>query len=164
MANKKQSYSWPRVRPGDIISFRYKSKSTGRRLTHTILVLNPRLNVTLKDGLVTKHLIGIKLEQSNKEALVVDKREVNLLNRIGIFEKIDENNNLYKLTIDRRFIVNDILGVKKQAYDILAKNFKISKQYRTYDYLKAIKSAVFLEPIRVVTDVKLKGTEDENKL
>ena len=153
-ANKKQSYSWPRVRPGDIISFRYKSKSTGRRLTHTILVLNPRLNVTLKDGLVTKHLIGIKLEQSNKEALVVDKREVNLLNRIGIFEKIDENNNLYKLTIDRRFIVNDIL----------AKNFKISKQYRTYDYLKAIKSAVFLEPIRVVTDVKLRGSEDENKL
>ena len=163
MANRKQTYSWPRVKPGDIISFRYKSKSTGRRLTHTILVLNPRLNVTLKDGFVTKHLIGIKLEESNKQALVVDKREVNLLERIGTFAKIDDKNNLYKLTVDKRYIVNDILGVKKQAYDILAKNFKISKQYRTYDYFKAAKSAVFLEPITVVTDVK-GGTQGENKL
>ena len=50
------------------------------------------------------------------------------------------------------YIVNDILGVKKTAYDILAKSFKINKQYRTYDFLQAAKSAVFLEPIRVFTD------------
>ena len=93
-------------------------------------------------------------------ALTVDKREVNLLERIGRFEKIDKENNLYKLTVDSRYIINDVLGVKKQAYDILAKNFKISKQYRTYDYLTAIKSAVYLEPIRVFTDVR--GPQDEN--
>ena len=160
MSNKKKPYNWRRVKPGDIISFKYKSKSTGRMLTHTILVLNPQLNVTLKGGKVTKHLIGIKLEQSNKMALTVDKREVNLLERIGRFEKIDKENNLYKLTVDSRYIINDVLGVKKQAYDILAKNFKISKQYRTYDYLTAIKSAVYLEPIRVFTDVR--GPQDEN--
>jgi len=160
MSNKKKPYNWRRVKPGDIISFKYKSKSTGRMLTHTILVLNPQLNVTLKGGKVTKHLIGIKLEESNKMALTVDKREVNLLERIGRFEKIDKENNLYKLTVDSRYIINDVLGVKKQAYDILAKNFKISKQYRTYDYLTAIKSAVYLEPIRVFTDVR--GPQDEN--
>ena len=130
------------------------------RLGHTILVLNPRLNVTLKNGLVTKHLIGIKLEQSNKEALVVDKREVSLLERIGNFKQIDVKNNLYKLTIDRRYIVNDILGVKKTAYDIIAKSFKIAKQYRTYDFLEAAKSAVFLEPIRVFTNIESETDED----
>ena len=160
MSNKKKPYNWRRVKPGDIISFKYKSKSTGRQLTHSILVLNPQLNVTLKDGKVTKHLIGIKLEESNKMTLTVDKREVNLLERIGSFEKIDKENNLYKLTVDSRYIVNDVLGVKKQAYDILAKNFKISKQYRTYDYLRAAQSAVYLEPIRVFTDVR--GPQDEN--
>jgi hypothetical protein len=30
-ANKKLPYSWGRVKPGDIISFRYKSKSTGQK-------------------------------------------------------------------------------------------------------------------------------------
>ena len=160
MANKKQPYSWNRVKPGDIISFRYKSKKKGTTRTHSVLVLNPKLNVTLKDGFVTKHLVGVKLEESNKMALVVDKREVSLLERIGDFEKIDDKNNLYKLTIDDRYILNDILGVKKTAYDILAKSFKISKQYRTYDYLTAIKSAVYLEPIRVFTDIE--DTTDED--
>ena len=64
MANKKQPYNWNEVKPGDIISFRYKSKSTGRTLMQSVLVLNPRIPVTLKDGTKTKHLIGIKLEES----------------------------------------------------------------------------------------------------
>ena len=144
MSNKKKPYNWRRVKPGDIISFKYKSKSTGRMLTHTILVLNPQLNVTLKGGKVTKHLIGIKLEESNQIALTLDAREVKLLERIGSFDKIDDKNNLYKLTVDKRYIVNDILGVKKQAYDILAKNFKISKQYRTFDSCKILISSILI--------------------
>ena len=49
MANKKQPYNWNQVNPGDIISFRYKSKSTGRTLMQSVLVLNPKIPVTLKD-------------------------------------------------------------------------------------------------------------------
>ena len=161
MANKKRPYTWNRVKPGDIISFKYKSKSTGKNLVQSILVLNPQLNVSLKNGKKTKHLVGVKLEESNRMSLTLDKREVSLLERIGDFEKIDDKNNLYKLTIDRRYIVNDVLGVKKTAYDIIAKSFKISNQYRTYDYLQAKKSAVYLEPIRVFTDIE---DADENKL
>ena len=76
MANKKQPYSWGKVKPGDIISFRYKSKSTGKAHTNSILVLNPKLNVTLKDGKSTKHLIGIKLEESNKISLRLNQKQV----------------------------------------------------------------------------------------
>ena len=152
MANKKQAYSWGRVSPGDVISFKYKSKSTGRSLVNSILVLNPRLNVQLKDGTSTKHLIGIKLEESNKISLRLNQKQVMLLEKIGDFKKIDDENNLYKLEIKKTFILNDIKGVKQSAYDKISKSLGIQGKYRTYDYMTAKKSAVYLEPIRVFTD------------
>ncbi|OUU63086.1 MAG: hypothetical protein CBC24_09575 [Candidatus Pelagibacter sp. TMED64] len=154
MANRKQPYNWKLVKPGDIISFRYKSKSTGRTVMQSILVLNPRLNVTLKNGKSTKHLIGIKLEESNKISIRLTRKELRILEKIGEFKKIDNENNLYRLEIDRRFILNDIKGIKEQAYDKISKSFNIQGQYRTYDYMKAKKSAVYLEPIRVFTKVE----------
>ena len=152
MANKKQPYNWRRVKPGDIISFRYKSKSSGKTLTQSILVLNPKLNIKLKDNSTTKHLIGIKLEESNKIELRLTQRQVKLLEKIGDFKKIDNKNNLYKLEIDNRFIINNTKGVKQEAYDKISKSLGIEGQYRTYDYMTAKKSAVYLEPIRVFTD------------
>ena len=152
MANKKQPYSWGRVSPGDVISFKYKSKSTGKSIVNSILVLNPKLNVTLKDGTSTKHLIGIKLEESNKISLRLNQKQVMLLEKIGDFKKIDDKNNLYKLEIKKTFILNDIKGIKQSAYDKISKSLNIKGQYRTYDYKTAKKSAVYLEPIRVFTD------------
>ena len=153
MANKKQPHNWGKVKPGDIISFRYKPKSGNPPKTQTILVLNPRLNVTLKDGKTTKQLIGIKLEESNKISLRVNKKQITLLEQIGKFVPIDTKNNLYRLNIDSTFITNDIKGVKPRAYDLLSKSFDIQGQYRTYDYTIAKKSSVYLEPIRVFTKV-----------
>ena len=160
-ANKKLPYSWGRDKTGDIISFRYKSKSTGQIRTHSILVLNPRLNVTLKDGTTTKHLIGIKLEESNKIQLRLNNKQVSVLEKIGDFTTVDRKNNLYKLEIKRRFILNDIKGVKKEAYDKISTSLGIQGKYRTYDYLTAKSSAVYLEPIKVFTLVE---DSDENKL
>ena len=153
MAEKKQPYSWARVKPGNIISFKYKSKSSGKNYIQTILVLNPKLQVKLKDGSTTKHLIGIKLEQSNKIKLRLTKRQITLLEKIGEFVRVDEKNNLYALEIDKRFILNDIKGVKPQAYNKISKSIGIQGQYRTYEWMRARKSAVYLEPIRVFTDV-----------
>tara|TARA_R100000988_G_C3948270_1_gene139729 strand:+ start:285 stop:758 length:474 start_codon:yes stop_codon:yes gene_type:complete len=153
VANKKQPHNWGKVKPGDIISFRYKPKSGNSPKTQTILVLNPRLNVTLKDGKTTKQLIGIKLEESNKISLRVNKKQITLLEQIGKFVPIDTKNNLYRLNIDSTFITNDIKGVKPRAYDLLSKSFDIQGQYRTYDYTIAKKSSVYLEPIRVFTKV-----------
>ena len=153
MANKKQAYSWNRVTPGDIISFKYKSKSTGKSRVNSILVLNPRLNVTLKDGKSTKHLIGVKLEESNKISLRLTSKQVMLLEKIGDFVPLDEDNNLYRLNINKRFILNNIKGVKQRAYNLISKSLGIKGQYRTYDYMIAKKSAVYLEPIKVFTEV-----------
>ena len=164
MAQKKQPYSWARVKPGNIISFKYKSKSTGKNYVQTILVLNPKLQVKLKDGSTTKHLIGIKLEQSNKIQLRLTKRQITLLEKIGEFARIDEKNNLYALEIDKRFILNDIKGVKPEAYNKISKSLGIQGQYRTYDWMRARKSAVFLEPVRVFTKVPDVLQDDETSV
>ena len=158
MAQRKQPYNWNRVKPGDIISFRYKSESTGRTLVNSILVLNPKLPVQRKDGTSTFHLIGIKLEESNKISLRLSQRQVNILESIGEFKPIDLKNKLYELVIKPNFIINDKKGIKKQAYDKISRSLDIAGQYRTYDWRKATRVAVFLEPIRVFTE----EAEDES--
>ena len=147
MASKKLPYNWKRVQPGDVISFKYKS--SGKNLVNSILVLNPKIKVKLKDGTSKWHLIGIKLEESGKIKLFLNGQRIKLLEKIGSFVKMDDKNNLYKLVIEERYIVNDIKGIKKQAWNIISKNLDIKGSYRTYDYEKAKKSAVYLEPIRV---------------
>ncbi len=158
MAQRKQPYNWNRVKPGDIISFRYKSESTGRTLVNSILVLNPKLPVQRKDGSSTFHLIGIKLEESNKISLRLSQKQVNILESIGEFKPIDLKNKLYELEIKSTFIVNDKKGIKKEAYDKISRSLDIAGQYRTYDWRKATRVAVFLEPIRVFTE----EAEDES--
>ena len=148
MANKKFPYNWKRVVPGDIISFKYKKESTGKVRVNSILVLNPMMDVKLKDGTSKRHLIGIKLEESNKVKLLLNNQRIKVLEKIGDFIKIDDKNNLYKLTIKETYLISDIKGIKKQAWDIISKNLSIKGKYRTYDYDKAKKSSVYLEPIR----------------
>ena len=41
------------------------------------------------------------------------------------------------------------------VYNLISKSNEIQGQYRTYDYLEAKKSAVYLEPIRVFTQRKV---------
>mgnify|MGYP003127871527 FL=1 len=138
--------------PGDIISFRYKPKSGNPPKVQTVLVLNPKLPVTLKDGKTTRHLIGIKLEESNKISLKLTKRQVGILEQVGKLKSIDDKNNLFKLEIKSQFITNDIKGVKPRVYDILSRSLSLQGQYRTYDYTLAKKSSIYLEPIRVSLD------------
>ena len=159
MANRKLPYNWEKVSAGDIISFKCKTKSTGKTKVHSILVLNPSLIVKGQKK-VTTQLIGIKLEESNKIQLEITQKQIQIFEQIGNFITIDEENNLYKLDINRNMIQNDIKGIKPRAYDLLSKGLGVVGQYRTYDYYKARKSAVFLEPIRVFTNVR--GTQDEN--
>ena len=153
MANKKQAYSWGKVSPGDIISFRYKPKSGNPPKVQTILVLNPKLPVNLKNGKTTQHLIGVKLEESNRVSLRLTNKQVGVLEKIGNFVSIDEQNNLFKLEIKSQFVTSDVKGVKPRAYDVISNSLDIQGQYRTYDYGLAKRSAVYLEPIKIVIDV-----------
>tara|TARA_B100000287_G_scaffold384604_1_gene391238 strand:- start:55 stop:516 length:462 start_codon:yes stop_codon:yes gene_type:complete len=145
----KQIYSWNRVKAGDIISFRYESKG-GNRLT-TILVLNQKLLVSRIDETQTFHLVGLKLETQGVRPVLRDKQVlVNLLESIGVIEVVDFDNEIYKLSIAN----TNSRGVKRNVYDKLKRRLKKYNLYRTYDYEKAIKSQVFLEPIVLPKNIR----------
>ena len=79
----KLVYSWGRVTAGDIISFRYKGKDSDNKL-QTVLVFNPKLPNTNKDGTKNFHLIGLKLEDRGVIPTIRSKPlMVQLLERIG---------------------------------------------------------------------------------
>ena len=145
----KQIYSWGKVKAGDIISFRYKSK-TSNRLT-TILVLNPKLPYSRVDETQTFHLVGLKLETQGIRPIVRDKQVlVKLLERIGVIQVVDDENEIYRVLIKN---VNT-RGVKPDTYIKLKRQLEKYDLYRTYDYMKARKSQVFLEPVVLPKNIR----------
>ena len=145
----KQVYSWGKVKAGDIISFRYKSKS-GNRLT-TILVLNPKLPYSRVDETQTFHLVGLKLETQGIRPIVRDKQVlVRLLEKVGVIQVVDGENEIYRVLIKN---VNT-RGAKQDTYIKLKRQLEKYNLYRTYDYMKARKSQVFLEPIVLPKQIK----------
>jgi len=139
--------SWSRVRPGDIISFRYKGgKSTAKLVT--ILVLNPKIRLHQNKQF---YLVGLKLEEQGVIPHIRNKSEVvELLERIGVIEVVDFANEIYRV---------DIKGVGPKGFR--ERNYRQLKQYinqhdsyRTYLWEDATNSQVFLEPIKLPKSLK----------
>tara|TARA_Y100000996_G_C22401459_1_gene593318 strand:- start:70 stop:534 length:465 start_codon:yes stop_codon:yes gene_type:complete len=146
----KIQYTWSKVVPGDIISFRYKGKKTVGTLT-TLLVLNPRLPNTKKDGTKNFHLVGLKLEERGVIPTIRNKpRLVQIFEKIGSIEVVSGDDEIYRVQIANQ----DKLGIKPAVYDTLKRELKTFSVYRTYDYLEARKSQVFLEPIKLPKNIR----------
>ena len=139
----KQIYTWGKVEAGDIISFRYKGKKPAGALT-TVLVFNPKLPYTKKDGTKTFHLVGLKLEDRGTIPIIKNKPMlVQLLERVGNIEVVSGDDEIYRVEIKGV----GVRGVRKATYDKLKQYIERYSVYRTYDYVEARKSQVFLEPI-----------------
>ena len=96
----KQIYNWSRVKAGDIISFRYKGKKPTGTLT-TLLVFNPRIPYTRKDGSKTFHLVGLKLEDRGTIPMIRNKPMlVQLLERVGDVQIVSGDDQIYKIVIE----------------------------------------------------------------
>ncbi len=143
----KQIIKWAQVQPGDIISFKYKSKKANRNLMQTILVLNPRLPVTLKDGTAKIQTIGLKLETSNIPTVKGKPRNI-LLEAVGEIQTVDEENSIYRVKISKSFILNTRKGVKESFYKKIRPYMKKHDVYRIYDWEKLRATPIYLEPIR----------------
>ena len=140
----KQIYNWRKVVAGDIISFRYKGKKSISGALQTVLVFNPRLPVTRKDGTKTFHLVGLKLESRGNIPTITNKPIlVQLLESVGDLSVIDEDSGIY------RVLIREIgsRGVRPTVYKRIQRDLQKFTIYRTYDYIQARKSQVFLEPI-----------------
>ena len=152
----KQIYTWGKVVTGDIISFRYKGKRSWGLLT-TLLVLNPRLPFTKKDGTKNFHLVGLKLEQSGTIPMVRNKPFlVQLLEKIGSIQFVSEEDQIYRLVIENV----GTRGARPAVYKEIKRLLKTYTVYRTYDLIEARKSQVFLEPISLPKDLREELSED----
>jgi len=146
----KLVYSWGRVTAGDIISFRYKGKDSTSML-QTVLVFNPKIPNKKKDGTKSFHLIGLKLENRGVIPTIKSKPlMVQLLERIGGIEVVSGHDYIYRVNIPNV----GPRGVKRNVYNKIKKYINQHSVYRTYDYKKAKKSSVFLEPIILPRDVR----------
>ena len=134
----KLTYSWSRVKRGDIISFRYPNKE-GRILRRSILVVEPKLTNEAKNP-SSKFLIhGIQLEVSN-QAINAPNVMQNILETAGFVEVVDEDKQVYRVDIEEK---------TEKVYTSLKSLIKQHGIYRTYNYDKASKSQVFLEDLRL---------------
>ena len=138
----KTSYSWNKVRTGDIISFRYKGKKPSGKLV-TILVLNPKIRLHDKKAF---YLVGLKLEQSGVVPHIRNKNEtLELLERVGDLEIVDFENEIYRVSIKNV----GVRGFKESDYQKLKKYINQHQAYRTFVWEEATNSQVFLEPIKL---------------
>ena len=75
---------------------------------------------------------------------------VQLLERIGGIEVVSGDDYIYRVNIPNV----GPRGVKRNVYNKIRKYINQHSVYRTYDYMKAKKSSVFLEPIILPRDVR----------
>ena len=141
----KQIIKWAQVQPGDIVSFRYRSEKSKRTLMQSVLVLNPKINVKLKDGTQKTQMVGLKLEESNRSSIAL-KGKRKLLETIGDLHLIDEENRIYKVQIKPQDVISNVKGVKESFYYKIKSVIKGKDIYRVYDWNK-IPAMVYLEPI-----------------
>ena len=112
MAFKKQMYNWQRVKAGDIISFTYQSSRSTAKKNNCILVLNPKLPVVRKDGSNSFHLTGIKLKENGKIRVRFNTGTVRIFERIGKLTAVNYDEDVFKLEVDKQFLISEIKGVK----------------------------------------------------
>ncbi len=137
---------WAQVRPGDIISFNYQSKKKKWMLEQVIVVLNPRLPVLLKDGSEMIQTIGLKIKEA--QVLIVKGGILHtLFEALGNVQVVDKENFIYRVEINRTFIVNDIFGVNDRFYQKIKYFVRRYDIYRIYDWEKLRKLPLYLESL-----------------
>ena len=131
--------------------------------TNSILVLNPRLPVVKKDGSNTFHLSGIKLKENNKPRIFFTTATIRLFERIGEFISVNPDEDVYRLNIERTFLISEIKGIKNNGFNKIATSNKIKNNYRTYDYYKARKSPVYLDHLKVANKDDYRTESDDSR-
>ena len=137
--------SWNRIQPGDIITFNYKSKSTGKTRLQTILVLNPKWYIVV-DGQRVFQMIGLKLaEQRVRTIKEASKVVTQLFDKLGTLEVIDEKKDIYRVRMKKQDLFWG--GSKRNVYRRIRYLLNKEPIYRTYDWEQARKSGVFYESL-----------------
>ena len=137
--------SWNKIQVGDIITFNYKSKSTGKTRLQTILVLNPKWYITV-EGQRVFQMVGLKLaEQRVRTIKEASKVVTDIFNKLGTLEAIDEKKDVYRVRMKKQDMF--WAGAKDVVYRRIRYLLNKEPIYRTYDWEQARKSGVFYESL-----------------
>ena len=137
--------SWNRIQVCDIITFNYKSKSTGKTRLQTILVLNPKWYIVV-EGQRVFQMIGLKLaEQRVRTIKEASKVVTDIFNKLGTLEAIDEKKDVYRVRMKKQDMF--WAGAKDVVYRRIRYLLNKEPIYRTYDWEQARKSGVFYESL-----------------
>ena len=157
--------SWNEIEPGDIITFKYKSKSTGKNRNQTILVLNPKwVSTRSRKGITEEkvfHLIGLKLAEQGIRTIKEGAKVVTqIFNRLGTIVPIDASKDIYRVELRKADLFWG--GAKEVVYRRI--RYLLGKEpiYRTYDWKEAKKSGVYYDSIPLPESTKRQffGTKD----
>ena len=132
----KQTYSWGKVKRGDIISFRYQG-SDGRSTKRSVIVLEKRLKHPNSKNLL---LHGYQLDVRNVPAIRNEQAILQLFERIGTPQAVDKDKNIIKILVE---------GKSPQVYSRTRALIQKYGIYRTYYYDRATRNQVFLEPVKI---------------
>ena len=152
----RQQTNWGRVSPGDIISFRYRSK--GQLKLHTILVMGVAIPYKKKDGKTSSHLIGLKIEERNLPVNAFQSerflKEMKKLGFIQLIKKTRANEAIVRVDIGgfaSKKVAGDFNRIKSYVEGFTKSSSKgmLSGGYRTYDYIEARTKSVYFEPILI---------------
>ena len=137
--------SWNRIQAGDIITFNYKSKGSGKTRLQTILVLNPKWYI-LVNGQRVFQMVGLKLaEQRVRTIKEASKVVTDIFNKLGTLEAIDEKKDVYRVRMKKQDMF--WAGAKDVVYRRIRYLLNKEPIYRTYDWEQARKSGVFYESL-----------------
>ena len=137
--------SWSKIQPGDIITFNYKGKTTGKQRLQTILVLNPKWYITV-EGQRVFQMVGLKLaEQRVRTIKEASKVVTDIFNKLGTLEAIDEKKDVYRVRMKKQDMF--WAGAKDVVYRRIRYLLNKEPIYRTYDWEQARKSGVFYESL-----------------
>ena len=128
----KRIAKWNDIKPGDIISFQYKSTDKSKPIrTHSILVLNPKFPKTLKSGKKEFYVNGLKLEGSNI-SVFADKNETwDFLKELGWISVRDLKNEIYRIRIKR--VYTGPYGATNKLYKhMMTSRVGRKAKFRTY--------------------------------
>ena len=140
--------TWNKIRPGDIISFRYPTK--GVLKLNTLLVFAIKAPVQTKSG-SKKHLRGMKIEERNRPFITPTWiREVTKVGNLSLIKKTSNTEAILKLSVGSYQIgerTDDTEFTKLKGF--LSK----TNSYRTYDYDIARRYQVYFEPVQVPSSI-----------
>ena len=138
--------NWNIVEPGQIVTFRYKSRS-GRSVNRTVLCLDPEFPYRKKStGRVVLFFIGLEIYATDKPRIPVN-RLTKLFQILGTLDETPTQTSQQ---------------VIEKTYESLKSFLKINPIFKTYLLRKCRKNRVFLEDkFQKVNNLRLKSVAEQ---